>query len=167
MFGKKSSSESGFTIVETIIVVAVAGLILLIVLLAIPMLQRNSRNNQRKQDVQAVLEAVSHYELNNSGNFLDCGHGAFPSCVGSGHLLAYSHMTFYTDDSQVVVHLLNSGQAAPTPSAADRDNIYIYNHQKCNVSGTGATTQGAGYGDIVALYALETSNDYFWHCQQL
>ena len=164
MLGKKSSSESGFTIVETIIVVAVAGLILLIVLLAIPMLQRNSRNNQRKQDVQAVLEAVSHHELNNSGNFLDCGHGAFPSCVGSGHLLAYSHMTFYTDNNQVIVQLLGSGQTAPAPT--NQDVVYVYNHQKCNQNSNGSTAQGAGYGDIVALYSIEGNGGFNWRCQQ-
>ncbi len=67
---KKQSTE-GFTIIEVLIVMGVFGLITVIIFLALPALQRTSRNNQRKQDVQTVLELVSRYELNNSGNVPD------------------------------------------------------------------------------------------------
>src|ERR1700679_1776700 len=60
--------QRGFTIAETMIVLAAAGVILLIVLEAVPALERSGQNNQRRQDVQQILAAVSHYELNNGGN---------------------------------------------------------------------------------------------------
>ncbi|MBI3624090.1 type II secretion system protein [Candidatus Saccharibacteria bacterium] len=59
---------SGFTIIEVMIVLAIAGLILLIVFLAVPALQRNARNTQRRNDVARLLAAVQEYVNNNNGN---------------------------------------------------------------------------------------------------
>jgi len=63
---RKSKSE-GFTIIEVMIVLAIAALILLIVLLAVPALQRSARNNQRKADVTAVTSEISTFLGNNNG----------------------------------------------------------------------------------------------------
>lgn len=58
----------GFTIIEVMIVLAIAGLILLIVLLAVPALQRNSRNTTIKNDASALAAALGEYTSNNSGS---------------------------------------------------------------------------------------------------
>jgi prepilin-type N-terminal cleavage/methylation domain-containing protein len=60
--------NEGFTIVETLIVLAIAGLIILIVLLAVPALQRNSRNTNLKNDASAISGAISEFESNNGGS---------------------------------------------------------------------------------------------------
>lgn len=67
MFHKIKNNEKGFTIIEVLIVLAIAGLIMLVVFLAVPALQRNSRNSQRKGDVQAILGGVSEFSGNNNG----------------------------------------------------------------------------------------------------
>ncbi len=59
--------NEGFTIVEVMIVLAIAGLILLIVFLAVPALQRNSRNTQLKNDVASVLGGINEFAANNNG----------------------------------------------------------------------------------------------------
>ena len=59
--------ESGFTIVEVLIVLAIAGLIILVVLLAVPALQRNGRNTAIKNDASAVAGGISEFESNNDG----------------------------------------------------------------------------------------------------
>ncbi|WP_366535663.1 type II secretion system protein, partial [Streptococcus pneumoniae] len=64
---KLTKTNKGFTIIEVMIVLAIAGLILLIVFLAVPALQRNSRNTQRKQDSAAALAAINEYANNNNG----------------------------------------------------------------------------------------------------
>ena len=64
---KRDNRESGFTIVEVMIVLAIAGLVLAIVFIAVPALQRNSRDAQRKADVSAIQGAVATYVGNNSG----------------------------------------------------------------------------------------------------
>ena len=63
----KSKREQGFTIIEVLIVLAIAGLILLVVFLAVPALQRNSRNTAIKSDVQNLLGSVSEFQSNNNG----------------------------------------------------------------------------------------------------
>lgn len=64
---KLQNKEKGFTIIEVLIVLAIAGLILLIVFLAVPALQRNSRNTQYKNQVASYLGAVNEWSNNNNG----------------------------------------------------------------------------------------------------
>lgn len=63
----KGESEKGFTIIEVMIVLAIAGLILLIVFLAIPALQRNARNTQRKNDAANASSLINEYATNQNG----------------------------------------------------------------------------------------------------
>lgn len=70
----KKKSE-GFTIIEVLIVLAIAGLIMLIVFLAVPALQRNQRNNARNNDGARVAAAVTECLSNRNGvtNATGCG----------------------------------------------------------------------------------------------
>jgi len=54
MYQKIRKRTEGFTIIEVLIVLAIAGLILLIVFIAVPALQRNARNTQRKNDIAGL-----------------------------------------------------------------------------------------------------------------
>jgi prepilin-type N-terminal cleavage/methylation domain-containing protein len=63
----KQRKAEGFTIIEVMIVLAIAGLIMLIVFLAVPALQRNSRNTSIKNDAAAVSAAIGEFQSNNSG----------------------------------------------------------------------------------------------------
>ncbi|MDB5168686.1 MAG: hypothetical protein JWO41_42 [Candidatus Saccharibacteria bacterium] len=67
----KKSNNEGFTIIEVMIVLAIAGLILLIVFLAVPALQRNGRNTQRKNDAGLVATALANAISNNNGTVPD------------------------------------------------------------------------------------------------
>lgn len=58
--------QEGFTIIEVLIVLAIAGLIVLIVFLAVPALQRNSRNTQYKNQAANYLGAVNEFINNNN-----------------------------------------------------------------------------------------------------
>ena len=59
----------GFTIIEVVLVLAIAGLIFLMVFVALPSLQAGQRDTARKNDVGAVATAVSNYTANNRGAF--------------------------------------------------------------------------------------------------
>ncbi|MCY4088545.1 MAG: type II secretion system protein [Candidatus Saccharibacteria bacterium] len=50
----KKLNRQGFTIVEVMIVLAIAGLILAVVFIAVPALQRNQRNGARRNDVAYI-----------------------------------------------------------------------------------------------------------------
>jgi prepilin-type N-terminal cleavage/methylation domain-containing protein len=67
MLKKLKSSNKGFTIIEVLIVLAIAGLIMLIVFLAVPALQRNSRNTQRNSDASKVAAATLECINNHNG----------------------------------------------------------------------------------------------------
>ncbi len=173
---KHKRAERGFTIMETMMVLAIAGLILIIVFRAIPSLQRSSRNNQRRQDVQTILGAVSHYELNDSGKFPDdCGGGGLTACTVAGgstpndYFLQFvaNKLTFYTNSNQVLArHLSSASHATQAPNTA-LDTVLVYNYEQCDQTGGGSTFQGAGYSDVVALYAIETGSGAAPQCQQL
>ena len=60
-------SKKGFTIIEVVLVLAIAGLIFLMVFLALPTLQRNQRDTQRRNDLDRVGAQVSSYMTNNQG----------------------------------------------------------------------------------------------------
>ncbi|MBQ1373278.1 prepilin-type N-terminal cleavage/methylation domain-containing protein, partial [Candidatus Saccharibacteria bacterium] len=62
---KISTTKKGFTIIEVVLVLAIAGLIFLMVFVALPALQRNQRDTQRKDDY-ATLQSliISKYSEN-------------------------------------------------------------------------------------------------------
>ncbi len=60
-------NKKGFTIIEVVLVLAIAGLIFLMVFVALPALQRSQRNTRREDDMSRVLTAVNDYQSNNNG----------------------------------------------------------------------------------------------------
>lgn len=67
----KQTNEKGFTIIEVVLVLAIAGLIFLIVFLALPQLQRSRRDTQRKNDAGRVVASLESYAGNNNGEYPD------------------------------------------------------------------------------------------------
>jgi len=63
----KEQAQKGFTIIEVMIVLAIAGLILVVVLVAVPQLQRSQRDSNRENIVSRVSTEVSNYASNNNG----------------------------------------------------------------------------------------------------
>jgi prepilin-type N-terminal cleavage/methylation domain-containing protein len=59
--------ERGFTLIEIILVLALAGVILVAVFLAVSTAQRSRRDYQRKNDLARVVAAVQAYAANNRG----------------------------------------------------------------------------------------------------
>ncbi len=62
-----TKNKKGFTIIEVVLVLAIAGLIFLMVFIALPALQRSQRNTQREDDLSRFLTAANDYQTNNSG----------------------------------------------------------------------------------------------------
>lgn len=62
-----SNNKQGFTIIEVVLVLAIAGLIFLMVFIALPALQRSQRDAQRKKQANSVIAAINNYAANNRG----------------------------------------------------------------------------------------------------
>lgn len=62
-----AQKEKGFTIIEVVLVLAIAGLIFLMVFIALPALQRGQRDTQRRDDVSTFISQLTSYSTNNKG----------------------------------------------------------------------------------------------------
>lgn len=67
MLRQPHKDNRGFTIIEVLIVLAIAGLIMLIVFLAVPALRRNQQNTTMRNEASRLLSAVTEYESNANG----------------------------------------------------------------------------------------------------
>ena len=124
-------SQKGFTIIEVALVLAVGAMIFLVVFLAVPALQRNSRNDARKRDVSSVVEAIADYSANNAGDKLTNGDQYDGSPVTATKLGRYLDK-LSNNTSKVTV---KTGTAGPLSSsdlnAEGSDTISIYTGVKC------------------------------------
>ena len=67
---KKHNLYRGFTIIEVVLVLAIAGVkYFLMIFLGLPALQRSQRNTARKQDYSTIASAIQTYKANNKGEF--------------------------------------------------------------------------------------------------
>ena len=142
----KKSNSKGFTIIEVMIVLAIAGLILLIVFLAVPALQRSSRNTQRKNDSSHLGGLISEWESNNAGT-TPTGFG-----TGGGSMIDISTEKFSIITTPTTVTAAPSTGDIPAPSD---DTPFVYTNAVC--SGNTATYT-ASTRAIVVYYWLETAS---------
>lgn len=68
---KKVKKNKGFTIIEVALVLGIAGLIFLMVFIALPAVQRNASDAQRRDDIATLLGAIKKYQTNNRGTLPD------------------------------------------------------------------------------------------------
>lgn len=64
---KQLTSKRGFTIIEVVLVLAIAGLIFMMVFIALPALQRSQRDTQRTNDMSRFMTQLTQYQSNNRG----------------------------------------------------------------------------------------------------
>lgn len=132
MLKKLQQRNKGFTIVEVMIVLAIGGMIMLIVFLAVPALQRNSRNNQRTSDATRTAAAVNECLSNTNGTVSSCN--------------TFANITNYID-------IANNSQL--TTTTAGVDGMTLTFAAKCNDAGTGLVTTGVGAKSFAIMYAVE------------
>lgn len=62
-----TGKRHGFTMIETILVLAIAGLILMMMFIALPALQRQARDTERREDMADLITAIKKFQQNNRG----------------------------------------------------------------------------------------------------
>lgn len=158
----KSKKQDGFTIIEVLIVLAIAGLILLIVFLAVPALQRNSRNTQRKNDVSGMLSAINEYVTNNSGSTPTGAAFAAPSISFTGGTSSEAKIGFYTKGicgaapatGQVCFTAAPTFPVAALAGTAAQDYAVINVGGSCDTATIGKVNQGSARS-IAIQYEIE------------
>ena len=144
-----SSQKPAFTIIEVVLVLAIAGLIFLMVFIALPALQRNQRDTQRKNDIGRVLTALQSYQSNN--------RGSIPTSWESQLTTPYLRLDgdTFTDPSGINYRLSSRTVADGKPtrrinSAGDDSLIFYYLNSKCD----GENIVAADGANKVAFAAL-------------
>jgi prepilin-type N-terminal cleavage/methylation domain-containing protein len=144
---KAERKDPGFTIIEVMIVLAIAGLILLIVFLAVPALQRSSRNTQRKEDVGRIGSAATTVLSNNNNTMADLTTASLQNEVGN--------LSYYTAADVTVA----AGVAGPV-NGTTTNTVVVYTDAVCGAmaagGGQGATTTGAQNTSLAVVYSTET-----------
>jgi prepilin-type N-terminal cleavage/methylation domain-containing protein len=135
-------SQKGFTIIEVMIVLAIAGLIMLIVFMAVPALQRSSRNNGRTNDISRIASAVNEWVSNANGQKFTAG-------TGNANLASVITQTGtfaqYTLNPAATCTAANSFCVRTGAQAALAiDAVAIVTGAKCDTSTVGATVAPAG-----------------------
>ncbi len=131
--------EKGFTLIEIVLVLAIAGLLLVIVFLAVSGAQKSRRDTQRKNDAGAYVTSLESYASNNSGAYPATG-----VTVGS---------TYFTrKDPGTGSDYTISGAAAVTAAPAVGTIGYALGYV-CN--GQVGTTTGAGARNYAVVIGLE------------
>lgn len=69
----KSDEKPGFTIIEVVLVLAIAGLIFMMVFIALPTLRRSQRDTQRRSDLARLSSQITQYQANNNGKIPENG----------------------------------------------------------------------------------------------
>lgn len=156
---KNSKANSGFTIIEVLIVLAIAGLILLIVFLAVPALQRNSRNTAIKNDVQNVLGGVNEFMGANNGKIPTnvTGTGTVTYSLGSGN--GGNPTSINIQGSTEVT----TGTDTAMPATVDSGKIRVVVGKKCPTTGTNFVASSRA---VLALYSIETASGAVVQCQE-
>lgn len=144
----KKLKNEGFTIIEVLIVLAIAGLILLVVFLAVPALQRNGRNTAIRTDVQNVLGGLSEY--------MSANNGSMPTTItASSGTVTYGagNTTNARIQGSTAISVIT---AAPTTTPA-ANTIQVRLGATC----AGVTNSRAA----AAYYSIETSTGNTQQCQ--
>lgn len=151
----KKERASGFTIIEVMIVLAIAGLIMVIVFIAIPQLQRNQRDNARQNAANRIEAEMETYAGNNQGQYPIADNTALQA-----------FRTTYLTTPQVNINNPRTGNpytlalaAAASDDPANEDQILVFRGARCNGENAEAISGGALGGGTARTIALEVQLD--------
>ena len=151
-------NNKGFTIIEVLIVLAIAGLIMLVVFLAVPALQRNARNTSKRSDAAKALGAVAEFTANNNG--------AIPATANLGALTTAANLSSATSLASAIPLKKAGVTAATAPTSSE---VMIASGVVCTpgaLNVTSAAPTAADYAGlltdsslraVVALYSVEAA----------
>lgn len=142
-----TKQQKGFTIIEVVLVLAIAALIFLMIFIALPALQRNQRDTARKSDAGVVISAVTNFTSNEKRSL---------ASNDTARLRGYiDKLDQYDKDTQVSI-TTNRGIAAST------DNLYVIPSSKCNGS---SVVAGSSRSAAVVVGLENNGSSVIKYCQ--
>ncbi len=170
MHTKLKKINEGFTIVETLIVLAIAALIITIVLIAVPALQRSAANTNILHDAQDIASTIQTFEGNNQGTLPGyigqngsnvCialaapAVGSSSSCNGDQAKVQGSDQVASTSGSTTAVGYKASGGAGS--NFVGPGGIFVDLQAQCGTQGN-TNTPTANIRGVAIFYPIEASS---------
>jgi prepilin-type N-terminal cleavage/methylation domain-containing protein len=164
-------NKNGFTIIEIVLVLAIAGLIFLMVFLALPALQRSQRNQLYKNNLSLVISALQNYRSNNGGRRIPAtgNDGYYPGKVSAtdvgmrNHpLRSYFDAIDFTADINSVKVFENNGDVSFSKFWWGKPSrIIVFLDKTCPDDGSTFRTATLKHtpGKTAALVLLESGDD--------
>lgn len=128
-----AQTGKGFTIIEVVLVLAIAGLIFLMVFIALPALQRGQRDTQRRDDVSKFVSQLTSYATNN--------RGALPSFSGMTGTTGFMNSYMKVGDGEFNDPSSGTAYTVVNSDPAIGQIQYIVG-SKCNGENVGPGSQG-------------------------
>ncbi|HEX7484313.1 MAG TPA: type II secretion system protein [Candidatus Saccharimonadales bacterium] len=144
----QKNTQKGFTIIEVVLVLAIAALIFLMVFIALPALQRSQRDTQRKADVARVQTAIQNYQSNN--------RNALPSDDDFNKVLIPKYLTVNGSDSFADPNGNDySFKSGTAPNEFDTKDSFMYFTRGAVCNGDSGPKVGQGQSKVAIQYKLE------------
>jgi prepilin-type N-terminal cleavage/methylation domain-containing protein len=154
------TKQHGFTIIEILIVLAIAGLILLIVFFAVPALQRSARNARRKRDLGRFYAAVQEYAANRNSQRApfpgdDSDANAGDTSTDAEDLVSFDNFKANLDPSFSIYQIpWILGGSEPHDRPVAEDEILYFALHYCNRSGTTDLVEGSTHNRAIYSVAI-------------
>jgi len=159
--------EKGFTIIEVVLVLAIAGLIFLMVFLALPALQSSQRDGARKNDAGIIAAAITNFSSNNRGSIPTTAQlvqyvkGLSDNTTST----AASALPTGTATAGLWVRALTLTGSATANVAPNDSSAVVSFGTKCSaVSGTGYTVSAGTKRQFTVIMSVEAGGGTFY-CQ--
>lgn len=151
MSSKTRGGAKGFTIIEVVLVLAIAALIFLMVFIALPALQRGQRDTARKQDANTVVTALNTWKGNHRGSMPDFNGGGSDTATFLNDYVKNLGQYDVSDSNSFIVN------GDDTSSELSTDKIQIAPGAQCKDDGSSFTAHTSSRSAAV-LIKLEASS---------
>ena len=146
---RQELKQKGFTIIEVVLVLAIAALIFLMVFIALPALNRNARDQSRKTVQGKVVSAIGTYATNHRNqqytNVTDLAPYLDVTQPGS------AGNTLDNVDGYIL-----EGANSFSAEAVTQDKITLIKGSKCNTNGDGVADGSSR--NVAVLIRMENAN---------
>ena len=166
---RRDDPRSGFTIIEVVLVLAIAGLIFLMVFIALPALQRSQRDTQRRDDMARLVTAITQYQTNNNNRLpnasgdlaVTCLDGACDENFVDNYLGGTEEFSdpLTTAGYSITFHRFtgtDDGEAVNTFEDGENDGYRMMVYTQANCDGERAVASDS-MNDYAVVYKLEGS----------
>lgn len=153
---RQQLKQSGFTIIEVVLVLAIAALIFLMVFIALPALQRNQRDQARKEVMGKVTSAVTTYQSNKRSTQPVSGSDLKGYVDGTDATAVGEHNGYKSGSKDTLIdnnYVLNVMSGVPTNGIgnADTNVVQVITSAKCDDTGSKAITGSARNAAVILI----------------